>query len=188
MYDITEFKTKENKEQKYIRSYMATYKYKGVKKQWEIIETMESVVVFIYKRDTDEFIFVRQFRAPVYYKNNVGDSIELCAGLVDKNLTLAEIAKEEVLEECGYDVDSERLEFVKQFSSSPGRSGALSNVFYVEVEEKDKVSNGGGIHDEDIEVIYVKREEYENFINKLKFPVSVGLEYMYMWFNQNKRK
>ena len=28
----------------------------------------------------------------------------MCAGIVDKHLSLEEIAKEEVLEECGYDV------------------------------------------------------------------------------------
>lgn len=33
-----------------------------------------------------------------------GYSLELCAGIVDKNCQVDEIAKDEILEECGYDV------------------------------------------------------------------------------------
>lgn len=186
MYDITEFKTEENKEQKFIRSYKATYRYKGKKRFWEIVETMDSVVIFIYKKDTDEFIFVKQFRAPVYYKNNVGASIELCAGLVDKNLSNVEIAREEVLEECGYDVQAERIEDVTSFSSSPGRSGAIGYFYYVEVTDKDKVNEGGGLNDEDIEVLYIKRTEYNDFVNKLRHPIASGMAFMYLWFKENK--
>ena len=186
MYNITEFKTEENVNQQFVRSYLATYKYKGIEKSWELVESMDSVVVFIYKKDTDEFVFVRQFRAPIYYKNNIGDSIELCAGLVDKNMSLVEIAREEVLEECGYDVSSERLEFIDSFSSSPGRSGAIGNFYYVEVTDEDKVSEGGGIHEEDIEVLYIKREEYRKFISSLKHPISSGMAFMYLWFKTFK--
>jgi 8-oxo-dGTP pyrophosphatase MutT (NUDIX family) len=31
-------------------------------------------------------------------------TLELCAGIVDKSLSLVEIAQEEILEECGYKV------------------------------------------------------------------------------------
>ena len=186
MYNITEFKTEQNVAQQFIRSYLATYKYKGIEKSWEIVESMDSVVIFIYKKDTDEFVFVRQFRAPIYYKNNVGDSIELCAGLVDKNMSLIDIAREEVLEECGYDVSVDRIEDVISFSSSPGRSGAIGNFYYVEVTDADKVSDGGGIHDEDIEVLYVKRTEYEQFVKDLRYPISSGMGYMYLWFKNFK--
>ena len=186
MYNITEFKTEQNVDQQFIRSYLATYKYKGIEKSWEIVESMDSVVIFIYKKDTDEFIFVRQFRAPIYYKNNVGDSIELCAGLVDKNMSLIDIAREEVLEECGYDVSVDRIEDVISFSNSPGRSGAIGNFYYVEVTDEDKVSDGGGIHDEDIEVLYVKRDKYEDFVKDLRYPISSGMGYMYLWFKNFK--
>lgn len=38
------------------------------------------------------------------YDIKQGYSLELCAGLVDRNSNLNEIAKDEILEECGYDV------------------------------------------------------------------------------------
>ena len=186
MYNITEFKTVDNVDQQFIRSYLATYKYKGKEKSWEIVESMDSVVVFIYKKDSDEFIFVRQFRAPIYAKNRVGDSIELCAGLVDKNISLVKIAQEEVLEECGYEVSADRLELVDSFSSSPGRSGAIGTFYYLEVTGEDKVNDGGGIHDEDIEVLYIKRKEYSEFIENLEHPISSGMAFMNLWFRTFK--
>ena len=72
---------------------------------------------------------MRQFRPPVYLSilhnnvqtksddlherakelgNNSGFTLELCAGIIDKEgLSPIEIAKEEVLEETGYDVPLE---------------------------------------------------------------------------------
>lgn len=38
------------------------------------------------------------------YPASLGITLEMCAGIVDKNKSLHEIAREEVLEECGYDV------------------------------------------------------------------------------------
>lgn len=40
---------------------------------------------------------------------------ELCAGIVDKSKPLIEIAKEEILEECGYNVPVERIELVMSY-------------------------------------------------------------------------
>lgn len=39
-------------------------------------------------------------------------TLELCAGIVDKSKSLDEIAKEEIVEECGYNVSVDRLEKV----------------------------------------------------------------------------
>lgn len=44
------------------------------------------------------------------YPANLGITLELCAGIVDKSLPLKEIAKEEILEECGYNVPIDRIE------------------------------------------------------------------------------
>lgn len=40
---------------------------------------------------------------------------ELCAGIVDKSKSLVEIAREEILEECGYNVPIERIELVMSY-------------------------------------------------------------------------
>lgn len=44
------------------------------------------------------------------YLPETGITLELCAGIVDKDLPLEEVAKIEVLEECGYDVPVSNLE------------------------------------------------------------------------------
>lgn len=49
------------------------------------------------------------------YPPKIGVTLELCAGIVDKDLPLVEIAREEVLEECGYDVPVERMEEIMTY-------------------------------------------------------------------------
>jgi UDP-sugar diphosphatase len=51
------------------------------------------------------------------YPAKLGFTLELCAGIVDKKKTLTEIAAEEVLEECGYEIDPDKLEYIIQFQS-----------------------------------------------------------------------
>ena len=49
---------------------------------------------------------------PEKFPGKTGCTLELCAGIVDKSLSLVEIAKQEVLEECGFDVPLELFEKV----------------------------------------------------------------------------
>ena len=49
------------------------------------------------------------------YPGSLGITYELCSGIVDKDVSLAEIAKLEVLEECGYDVPVDSIEKVTSF-------------------------------------------------------------------------
>lgn len=47
---------------------------------------------------------------------SAGVTYELCAGLVDKpHLSLEEIARQEVLEECGYDVPADKLRRITSY-------------------------------------------------------------------------
>lgn len=45
----------------------------------------------------------------VKYPASLGIALEMCAGIVDKDKSLDEIAREEVLEECGYNVPVKSL-------------------------------------------------------------------------------
>lgn len=49
------------------------------------------------------------------YPPSLGFTNELCAGIVDKSKSLVEIAHEEILEECGYNVPIERIELVMNY-------------------------------------------------------------------------
>jgi len=98
----------------FIKASLATFRQEGVDKDWEVVEAHDSVAILIYHREHDSYVLVKQFRPAVYLNNGEGMTVELCAGLVDKDLSLAQIAREEILEECGYDVP---LEGLKKISS-----------------------------------------------------------------------
>lgn len=49
------------------------------------------------------------------YPGSLGITHELCAGIVDKSLPPEEIAREEVLEECGYNVPIENMTRITGF-------------------------------------------------------------------------
>lgn len=49
------------------------------------------------------------------YPASLGIALEMCAGIVDKDLPIENIAKEEVLEECGYDVPLSSLERITSY-------------------------------------------------------------------------
>ena len=117
-----------------------------------------------------------------------GCTLELCAGLVDKNASLEVIAKEEILEETGYDVPLEGLERVTSYCSSIGTGGTQQQLFYCEVTDDMLAHSGGGNkHEgEEIEVVYVPLEDSM----KLVFgglPKSSGLCFAFLWFDKFKR-
>ena len=164
------------------------YKYKDKDKRWEVCSSMDSVSILIYDRDLDSIILVKQFRLPVYLKNNDGFTYELCAGLCDKDKCNIEIAREEILEECGYDVESNRLKKITSTWASVGTNAARQEIFYVEVTQKDKVHEGGGLEDEDIEVIELKSEKVEEFIFDESIVLTPGAKLALLWWLKYKKE
>lgn len=79
------------------------------------------------------------------YPAKLGITLELCAGIVDKSKTLVEIAKEEVLEECGYDVPIAYFERLHAYSAAVGISGTVLTMYYCEVSDDMKVSEGSKV-------------------------------------------
>jgi UDP-sugar diphosphatase len=148
----------------FVKAALVTYKQNGVKKSWEIIESHNSVAILIYHKERDSFILVKQFRPPVYRRNGDGMTIELCAGLIDKDKSLEQIAKEEIEEECGFYVPLENIERITKVLSAVGTSGSEQVIYYAEVDESMRVSEGGGIQDELIEVIEVSIKEAKDFM------------------------
>lgn len=50
------------------------------------------------------------------YPISIGMTLELCAGIMDKRgLSPRKTAQEEIVEECGYEVPEEQIQFVKSF-------------------------------------------------------------------------
>ena len=164
------------------------YVQNSVEKRWDIVDTHNSVAILLYHKDLDSFVFVKQFRPSIYLKNKDGFTYELCAGIVDKNKTLIEIAKEEILEETGYDVPLEKMEKISSFYTAVGFAGGRQTLYYAVLDDSMKVSEGGGIDNEDIEVIYLKKEDTLEFMFDESIATTSGLMFALMWYFRNNEK
>lgn len=179
---IKNFKLNPLENPEYISTSLATYTQNGIKKNWEIVQAHDSVAILIYHKDKDAFVLVKQFRPAVYLNNDDGLTVELCAGIVDKKLSLVQIAKEEIEEECGYDVPVEEIEKITGFHTSVGFAGSKQMLYYAELDESMKVSEGGGIDDEQIEVIYLPVHKAKAFIYDESVAKTPGLMFAFMWW------
>ncbi len=115
-------------------------------------ERGDSVAAIILNRDTQRVILVNQFRYPTYEKGP-GWICEIVAGVLEANETPEAAMRREILEEIGYRADN--LTHLSTFYLSPGSSSERIILYYVEVENADKVSRGGGLapEDEDIQSV-----------------------------------
>ncbi len=184
---IENFKLNPLEDPKYISASLVTYRQDGIDKDWEIVKAHDSVAILIYHKGRDTFVLVKQFRPAVYLNNNNGMTVELCAGIVDKELPLVQIAQEEIEEECGFDVGLEALEKITSFHTSVGFAGSKQVLYYVEVDDTMKIHDGGGIDHEQIEVIYLPVDDAKLFIYDESIAKSPGLLFAFMWwFEKNE--
>ena len=186
---IEDFKLQPLEDATFIKTALATYKQNGIEKSWEIVESHDSVSILIYHKERKTFVLVQQFRPPLYHKTGDGMSVELCAGIVDKELSLVQIAQEEVEEECGFSVSLESIERVTKVNSAVGTAGTSQVIFYVEVDESMRVSEGGGIDHEMIEVMEIPLSKARDFMFDESIAKTAGLMFAFMWwFSRFKTK
>ncbi|CAH1123226.1 unnamed protein product [Ceutorhynchus assimilis] len=192
----------------YLKPYTMHFTQNGHKKTWDLLGIHDSVCIIIYNITRNVLVLVKQFRPPVYlgtidpedrkvdqpidtkkYPTENGITIEVCAGIVDKNLSLAEIAREEVFEECGYDVPVSSLEFIGSCRSGVGTSASVQTSYYCEVTDDMKSSQGGGTDEELIEVVEMTVAELKKYLIQ-NGVVNSPPSFMYCmyWFLLNKDK
>jgi len=180
---------KELKDTRFIKPIEINYTQKGIQKRWEAVLSHDSVAVLLYHQDKDAFILVKQLRVTVLNKNpNDGYMYELCAGIVDKECSNIQIAKEEILEECGYDVPLESIEKISSFYTSVGISGTHQTLYFAFIDETMRVNEGGGIHDEEIEVISIPIKEAKAFLFNERYQKTTGVSLAFYWFFNTKLK
>lgn len=169
----------------YMQPFRLFYIQDEKEKSWDLLKVNDSVSIVIFNTTTDKLVFVKQFRPSVYHSivtsaggtienldlekfpPKLGVTLELCGGMVDKEgLLPAEIAREEILEECGFDVPLNRLIEVFKFKSSVGPSSATQTMFYCEVTEEDRKTAGGGVDDEIIDVVEYGFPEAKKLVSK----------------------
>lgn len=171
------------KDPQFVKPIEINYIQSGIDKRWEAVLSHDSVAILLYHIQKDAFILVKQLRVTVLNKNkDNGYMYELCAGIVDKECSIKQIAKEEILEECGYDVPLHNIEKISSFYTSVGISGTHQTLYYAQIDESMKVSEGGGIHEEEIEVVYIPLNEAKQFMFDESYQKTTGVSLSFYWF------
>jgi len=115
----------------WVRSIRLHFTQNDQRKEWDVIRIHDSVSILVFNTSRKKLVFVRQFRPAVYYAflpecgqdmvdlesypPTLGLSLELCAGIVDKDKPLVEIARDELQEECGYKVPASAFKQISTY-------------------------------------------------------------------------
>jgi len=178
----------ELKNPSFIKPMLINYTQKGVQKKWEAVISHDSVSILLWHKEKDSFVIVKQLRPAVLNMTKTdGHMHELCAGIIDKNVSDIQIAKEEILEECGYNVPVEDLDYIMTFYTSVGISGASQILYYAELNDSMKIDEGGGLQEEDIEVIYIPTQDAKKFMFNKNYKKTPGMMMAFYWFFDTKR-
>ncbi|KAL3874811.1 hypothetical protein ACJMK2_037774 [Sinanodonta woodiana] len=199
------------KESHYLKPLRIHYTQNGKQKMWDVMKVHNSVAILVYNISRDVLVFVKQFRPAVYYCSvqkeesqddanqtidtskfpaSHGITYELCAGIIDKDMSFQETAQAEVLEECGYKVPLEKFQRITSFRAGVGTTGALQELYYVEVTDDQRVSKGGGIVEEGelIDVVEVPVDQGKNLVMDETIQKPAAFLFALMWFYENIRK
>lgn len=186
----------------WLRPVRLTFTQDGKKKNWDVARIHDSVAIIVFNKSRKTLVFVRQFRPAVYnamlpekyqnvdtniYRPEDGLSVELCAGIVDKDLPIIEIARDELKEECGYEAPAESFEKVITYRSIAATCGRHT-MYYVEVTDDMKIHPGGGDESEGelIEVVEMTIPEAKAYISSEEVLSPPAFLYGVTWFLANK--
>ena len=184
-FKVENFKCRELNNGKFVKPCFATFKLNGEDRDWEIVQASDSVAILIYNKDSDSFVCVKQFRPAVYLQDKAtnGVTLELCAGILDKDLSLEEIASEEIYEECGFKVEPSKLKKITSFYTSVGFAGSKQHLYFADVTETMRINAGGGVVGEEmIEVVEIPLNKAKEIMYDETIPKTPGLLYAFNWF------
>jgi GDP-mannose pyrophosphatase NudK len=123
----------------------------------EAYDRGNGATILLYDLARRAVILTRQFRLPTYVNgNSSGMLIEACAGLLDRDDPERCITRE-LREETGFIVRD--VKKVMQAYMSPGSVTEMLHFFVAEYSQVQRVADGGGVEEEDIEVIELPFEE-----------------------------
>lgn len=122
-----------------------------VRHKREVYDRGNGATILLYNRHKQTVVLVRQFRIATWVNGNEdGMLIETCAGLLDSDEPEAFVRKE-AIEETGFEVGEVRKLF--ELFMSPGGVTELIHFFIAEYNDTQRANGGGGVDDEDIEVL-----------------------------------
>lgn len=150
----------------------------------ECLERGDSIAVLIYEKDTNSFLFTRQYRYPSARRNHPW-MLELVAGSLKEHEDPKECAQREIEEEIGYEVHE--LEFITTYFPSPGGCSEQIHLFYTEVDSVAKTHKGGGVDSEkeDIQLVKIPKDQITQKLNDGSFNNSISIIGI-QWYLLNK--
>lgn len=117
----------------------------------EVMVRKDAVAGVVYDTLKNKFIFVNQYRP-----GSNTEIIEIAAGTLDiEGEDPREAMIREIDEEIGYKTD--KIVLIDECYMSPGGSSEVITIYYCEVS--DKIHSGGGLENEDIDVIEMDLDE-----------------------------
>lgn len=187
-FEIKDFSIAPLTDCRFVKPVRLHYTQNGVKRSWEAVKSHDAVSILLYHTEKDAFLVVKQFRPPVYMNHpQYTWTYELCAGIVDKDASLEQIAREEILEECGYDVPLDGISRVGAFHTNVGVAGSRQTLYFAAIEEKLRVNAGGGVQNEEILLEFVPVERCKEFLRDESRAKTPGLMFAFYWFLSERR-
>ena len=172
-----------------------------------MVTAHDSVAVVLYHTEMHSMLMVRQFRPAVYASllraaglhSSIGVeseeapplasafTCELCAGIVDKDASLHAIVREEIAEECGYDVPENGIERMTSYIAIVGSQGSTQTLLFARIDESMRADAGGGLeHDgEAIELLALPVDNVDAFVMDDSIGKTSGAMFGLMWAKQH---
>jgi nudix-type nucleoside diphosphatase (YffH/AdpP family) len=124
----------------------------------EIHDHGHAATILLYDPARRSVVLVRQIRVPVYLSGDEAWMIEAPAGLLDGDHPAEAIARE-AMEETGYLVENAKHLFDAYMS--PGTLTERVSFFAAEIDQSNRIGEGGGLagEGEDIEVLDLDLDE-----------------------------
>lgn len=119
----------------------------------EVYDRGNGATILLYNRPKKTVLLIKQFRMPTYVNGNpTGMLLETCAGLLD-NDSPEDCIRKEAIEETGFAVG--KVDKLFEAYMSPGSVTEIVHFFAAEYDESQRQNAGGGVEDEDIDVLEV---------------------------------
>lgn len=117
----------------------------------EVYDRGDGATLLLYNRQKNSVVLIRQFRIATWVNGNSdGMLIETCAGLLDGD-TPETCIRKEAAEETGFIIG--KVEKLFSAYMSPGGVTEQVHFFAAEYTHDQRTGAGGGVDDEDIEVL-----------------------------------
>lgn len=158
----------------------------------EVFERGDAVVVIPYDAKNDCIVFNEQFRPGAIRTQDNPWLLEFVAGMFGASESPIEVAIREAKEEANLELDTDFIEPVMNYLSSPGGTSERIYVYVAKVDSTD----AGGVHgldceDEDIKIHVLSREYALTLLNNGKISNAatiIALQWLAMNYQSLQEK